>query len=59
LPFDSGNYSQPPFEDIDKEMFEHLENSLDDLDLSKVFEPDDVTDLQAEAACAGGACAIT
>lgn len=59
LPFDTGNYRQAPFEDISKEVFESLESSLKDLDLSKVFEPDDATDLQAEAACAGGACAIT
>jgi ribonucleoside-diphosphate reductase alpha chain len=59
LPFDNGNYKQAPFEDINKEVFERLEKSLKDLDLSKVFEPDDVTDLQAEAACAGGACTIT
>lgn len=59
LPFDNGNYKQAPFEDITKEDFERLEKSLRELDLSNVFEPDDETDLQAEAACAGGACTIT
>jgi ribonucleoside-diphosphate reductase alpha chain len=59
LPFDNGNYKQAPFEDISKESFESLETSLRDLDLSKIFETDDVTELHAEAACAGGACAIT
>lgn len=59
LPYDNGNYKQAPFEDISKEVFESLESSLKDLDLSRVFEPDDVTDLHAEAACAGGACTIT
>lgn len=59
LPFDNGNYKQAPFEDISKEIFESLEKSLKDLDLSKVSEPDDTTELQAEAACAGGACTIT
>lgn len=59
LPHDNGNYRQAPFEDIGKDIFDNLESSLKDLDLSSVFEPDDVTDLQAEAACAGGACAIT
>src|SRR5688572_22288059 len=47
------------FQGIIKEVFDSQECSLRDLDLSKVFEPDDVTDLQAEAACAGGACTIT
>jgi ribonucleoside-diphosphate reductase alpha chain len=59
LPFDNGNYRQAPFEDITEARFYELEKSLSDLDLSKVFEPDDLTDLQAEAACAGGACVIT
>lgn len=59
LPFDNGNYKQAPFEDITKDEFERLEKSLRELDLSNVFEPDDETDLQAEAACAGGACTIT
>lgn len=58
LPYDSGNYQQPPFEDITKEKFEQLEKSLKSVKLSDVYEPEDATDLQAEAACAGGACAI-
>jgi ribonucleoside-diphosphate reductase alpha chain len=58
LPYDNGNYRQAPFEDISREAFESLEGSLKDLDLSKVLETDDVTELQAEAACAGGACTI-
>lgn len=59
LPFDNGNYKQAPFEDITKEEFRQLEKSLRELDLSRVLEPDDLTDLHAEAACAGGACMIT
>ncbi len=58
LPFDNGNYRQAPFEDITREHFEQLEKSLRELDLSMVYEPDDATELQAEAACAGGACTI-
>lgn len=59
LPYDNGTYRQAPFEDISKEEFEKFEVSLHDLDLSRVIELDDVTDLRAEAACAGGACTIT
>jgi ribonucleoside-diphosphate reductase alpha chain len=59
LPFDNGNYKQAPFEDITEVRFYELEKSLSDLDLSKVFEADDATELQAEAACAGGTCVIT
>jgi ribonucleoside-diphosphate reductase alpha chain len=58
LPFDTGNYKQAPFEDITAEKFLALEMSLKAIDLSGVYEPDDETDHKAEAACAGGACAI-
>jgi len=58
LPYDNGNFKQPPFEDITREQFEELEKSLKSIDLSAVYEPDDATDLQAEAACAGGACVL-
>ncbi|HEY8510327.1 MAG TPA: hypothetical protein VIL31_00115 [Cyclobacteriaceae bacterium] len=58
LPFDYGNYTQPPFEDITKEQFEELEKSLRALDLTQVYESDDGTEHTAEAACAGGSCTI-
>jgi ribonucleoside-triphosphate reductase (thioredoxin) len=58
LPYDNGNYKQPPFEDISKEDFIKMEKSLKEIDLSQVFEFEDETDLQAEAACAGGACVV-
>ena len=58
LPFDNGNYKQAPFEDITEEQFETLEKSLKIIDLTQVIEMDDETDHKAEAACAGGACAI-
>src|SRR5690606_7671309 len=41
LPFDSGSYSQPPFEEITKAEFEDLAQCLTEIDLSKVIEPDD------------------
>ena len=58
LPFDSGNYKQAPFEDISASQFEALEKNLRAIDLTDVVENDDETDHKAEAACAGGACAI-
>jgi ribonucleoside-triphosphate reductase (thioredoxin) len=58
LPYDAGNYKQAPFEDITHEQFEALEKSLRAIDLTQVYEADDETDHQAEAACAGGTCAI-
>lgn len=58
LPYDNGNYRQAPFEDISENQFVALEKSLQVIDLSRVLEFDDETDHKAEAACAGGACAI-
>ena len=47
-----------PFEDIDKEKFEQMMRTLSDVDLTRVIELDDETDLSGELACAGGACEI-
>jgi ribonucleoside-triphosphate reductase len=58
LPYDGGTYIQAPFEDITKEEYERLLETLHDVDLSKIVEMDDNTDLSGELACAGGACEI-
>ena len=58
LPYDGGTYIQAPFEDITKEKYDQLMTTLHDVDLSKVVEFDDNTDLTGELACAGGACEI-
>jgi ribonucleoside-diphosphate reductase alpha chain len=58
LPYDGGTYIQAPFEDITKEKYDQLMQTLHDVDLSKVVELDDNTDLTGELACAGGACEI-
>ena len=58
LPYDGGTYTQAPFEDIDKEKFEQMMRTLSDVDLTRVIELDDETDLSGELACAGGACEI-
>jgi len=59
LPYNGGTYIQAPFEDITEERFNMLERSLNDIDLTKVIESDDDTDLAGEAACGGGACELT
>jgi ribonucleoside-diphosphate reductase alpha chain len=59
LPFNGGTYQQAPFEDCSREKFEAMLATLADIDLTKVIEEDDNTDLKGEAACAGGACEIT
>ena len=58
LPYDGGTYIQAPFEDITEEKYNQLMETLHDVDLSKVIELEDNTDLSGELACAGGACEI-
>jgi len=58
LPYDGGSYVQAPFEDIDEEKYFEMMDSLLDIDLSKIVETEDNTDLSGELACAGGACEI-
>ena len=58
LPFDGGSYIQAPFEDCTEEKYEELLKTLHEIDLSKVVEIDDNTNLMEQAACAGGACEI-
>ena len=59
LNHDGGTYKQAPFEDCSKETYEAMLESLEEIDLTKVVEVDDNTDLSGELACAGGACEIT
>ena len=58
LPYDGGSYIQAPFEDCTEEEYERLFSKLQSIDLSKVVELQDNTDLSGELACAGGACEI-
>ena len=58
LPFDGHTYVQAPFTDCTEEEYNALMETLKEVDLSKVVELEDMTDLAAEAACAGGACEI-
>lgn len=58
LPYDGGTYTQAPFEDCSKETYEAMMKSLIEVDLTKVVEETDNTDLSGELACAGGACEV-
>jgi len=58
LPYDGGSYSQSPFETISEEKYEKLYKSLSEIDITKVVEFDDTTDLNQQVACAGGACEV-
>ena len=58
LPYSDHTYIQAPFEDCTKEKYEELMPSLSNVDLTKVRELQDNTDLKSEAACQGGQCEV-
>jgi ribonucleoside-diphosphate reductase alpha chain len=58
LPYSNHTYVQAPFTDCTKEEYEKLMETLKDVDLSKIVELDDDTDLSGELACAGNSCEI-
>lgn len=60
LPYDGGTYADAPFQDCteyeyNKRMRYIKENPID---LTRIVEEQDNTDLQGELACAGGACEL-
>ena len=59
LPYSDHTYVQAPFEDCTEEKYNQLMTTLSDIDLSRVVELEDMTALQDQAACAGGACEVT
>ncbi len=59
LPYNGGTYQQAPFTDCTEETYHRLMKSLTDIDLSKVIELTDNTDLSGEIACGAGGCEIT
>ena len=58
LPYDGGSYIQAPFEDCTKEEYERLFAKLHTIDLSKVVELQDNTDLSGEIACGALGCEV-
>ncbi len=58
LPHSEHSYIQPPFKDCTKEEYEEKLSKIGNIDLTKVVEEVDNTDLSGEAACAGGKCEI-
>lgn len=58
LPYSDHTYKQAPFEDCDEATYNRMMKSLSKLDLSKVIELVDNTNLAGELACAGGNCTI-
>ena len=58
LPYDGGSHIQAPFEECSKERYEAMLKSLKKVNLTKVIEIDDNTNLTGELACASGVCEI-
>ena len=53
LPYNGGTYKQTPFEDCTEEVYNEMVKTLQDVDLTKVVEMQDNTDLSGEIACGG------
>jgi len=58
LNYDGGSYIQAPFEDCTEEKYNEMMKHVHSIDLSKVVEIDDTTNLKDNVACSGGACEI-
>ena len=58
LPYDGGSYIQAPFTDCTKKTYEEMMEMIRDIDLTKVIEMTDMTNLTGELACANGSCEI-
>ena len=59
LPYSDAIYKQAPFEECDEETYNTMMKNLKSIDLTKVLESEDNTNLLGELACAGGACEVT
>lgn len=58
FPYWGGTHPDAPNMEITQEEYEKMEAEFPDLDLSQIREEEDLTDLQGELACVGGACEI-
>jgi len=58
LPFDDHTYVQAPHEPISESTYNSMLELLKEVDLTKVDEGGDLTDLSNELACMGGSCEL-
>ena len=58
LPYSDHSYIQAPFEDITEAEYKEMVGHLHKIDLTKVIEVEDTTDLAGEVACGGGGCEV-
>lgn len=57
-PFSDSTYIQPPFEECTEKEYDRLFQFINDIDLTKVIEDTDSTDLKDQLACSGSSCDI-
>ena len=55
---DETKYPQAPFEDCDEVTYNEMVSHIREIDLTQVWESEDMTNLEGEIACAGGMCEI-
>lgn len=58
LPYSGHSYKQAPFESCTEEEYNEASKYLEEIDLTKVIEIMDNTNLQGELACSGGNCEV-
>ena len=58
LPYDGGTYVQAPFEDCTVDEYNELVKLVNDIDLTKVIELENNTNLSGELACAADGCVV-
>lgn len=58
LPYDGGDYDQPPFEDCTREEYRKMLQHVKQIDLREVSEDFDKTSLGETVACGGGECEV-
>ena len=59
LPYSEHSYIQSPFEDCSEEVYMEMLSSIKRLNLDRVKEYSDNTNLVGELACAGGSCSVS
>lgn len=58
LPYNDHNYPQAPYEDCTEDIYNSMMEKIKDIDLKKVIENEDNTNLTDQAACSGAGCEI-
>ena len=57
--YDGGDYPQRPFEECTENTYNKMLKLAKNIDLTKIKEEEDITNLAGESACSGGQCTIT